>query len=209
MLSFSTYPYVSAPSLNHPILLNMTTLPYSKHVRNLCLHIDSTHSLDTYIAHMHKSIHYHLHCFCLIQRSIPFPIAVTIAFSYILPLFEYCNNLLFNLPAYKLIKLQHLQNDVVCCVHLLPRSSSDSMINLLKQLHWLPVSYRIKYKLSLTIHKSIHHIIPEYIASLLHLHTPTTPIHTRSSNTFLLTTPHLHNLHSSHIRTLALSAHYH
>ena len=115
---------------------------------------------------MYKSIHYH------------FPIDVTIASSYILPLFDYCNNLLFNLPAYKLIKLQRLQNAVVRCVHLLPRRSSDSITPLLKQLHWLQVSYRIKYKLSLKIHKAIHHNSPVYLASLFHLHTPITPIHT-------------------------------
>ena len=136
-LSFSTYPYFPQPSLNHPppILLNMTTLPYSKHVRNLGLHIDSAISLDTHITNMHKSIHYHLHCFRLIRRSIPFPIAVTIASSYILTLFDYCNNLLFNLSAYKRIKLQRLQNAVVRCVHLLPRHSSDSITPILKQLH--------------------------------------------------------------------------
>ena len=146
--------------------------PYSKHVRNLGLHIDSTISLDTHIAHMHTSIHYHLHCFRLMRRSIPFSITVTISFSYILPLFNYCNNLLVNLPAYKLIKLKSLQNAVVCCIHLLPRRSSDSITPLLKQLHWLPVSYHIKYKLSLTIHKAIHHISLDYLASLLHLHIP-------------------------------------
>ena len=102
----------------------------------------STLSLDIHIALMHKSIQYH------------FSIAVTIASSYILPLFDYCNNLLFNLPAYKLIKLQRLQNSLVRCVHLLPRRSADSIIPLLKQLHWLPVSYRIKHKLSLTIYKA-------------------------------------------------------
>ena len=135
---------------------------------------------------MHKSIHYHLHCFRLIRRSISFPIAVTIASSYILPLFNYCNNLLFSLPAYKLIKLQRLQNYVVRCIHLLLRRSSDSITPLLKQLHWLPVYFLIKYKLSLVIHKCIHHNSPDYLASLLHLHTPTTPIHTRSSDPFSL-----------------------
>ena len=67
----------------------------------------------------------------------------------------------------------------------------------------------IKYKLSITIHKAIHHNSPDYLASLLHLYTPTTQIHTRSSNIFLLTTPHLHNLHFSHIRSFTLSAPFH
>ena len=138
---------------------------------------------------MHKSIHYHLHCLRLIRLSIPLPIAITIASSYIIPLYDYCNSLLFNLPEYKLFKLQLLKNAVVRCVHLLPHRSSDSITPLLKKLHWLPVSYRIKYKLSLTTHNAIHHNSPDYLASLLHLHTSITPLQTRSSNTFILTTP--------------------
>ena len=166
-----------------PISLDNTTLPYFQHVRNLGFHLDTTLSLDSHLIHMHKSIHYHLHCLRLIRRSIPLPIVITIASSYINPIFDYCNSLLFNIPEYKLIKLQRLKNAVVHCVHLLPRHSSDSISPLLKQLHWLPVPYRIKYKLSLTIHKAIYHNSPDYFASLLHLHTPITPLQTRSSNT--------------------------
>ena len=62
-------------------------------------------------------------------------------------------------------------------------------------MHLLP-------KLSLTIHKAIHHNSPDYLASLLHLHTPITPLQTHSSNTVILTTPHLHKLHSTNIRSL-------
>ena len=191
------------------ISLDNTTHPYSQHVRNLGFHIDTTLSLDYHLIHIHKSIHYHLHCLRLIRRSIPLPIAITIASSYIIHLYDYCNSLLFNLPDYKLNKLQRLQNAVVRCVHLLPRHSPDSITPLLKQLHWLPVPYHITYKLSLTIHKAIHHNSPDYLASLLNLHTPITPLQTRSSNTFILTTPHLHKLHSSNIRSFALSAPYH
>ena len=158
---------------------------------------------------MHKSIHYHLHCLHLIRLSIPLPIAITIPSYYIIPLFDYCNSLLFNLSEYKLFKLHRLQNAVVRCVHLVPRRSSNSITPLLTQLHWLPVPCRIKYKLSLTIHKAIHHNSPDYLASLLHLHTPITTLQTRSSNTVIPTTPHLHKLHSSNIRSCALSAPYH
>ena len=152
-------------------------------------------------------IHYQLHCFRLIRRSIPLPIAITIASSYIIPLFDYCNSLLFNLTEYKLFKLQRLKNAVVRCVHLIPRRSFDSITHLLKQLDWLSVHYRIKYKLSLTIHKAIHHNSPDYLASHIHLHTPTTPLLTLP-NTFILTTPHLRKLHSSNIRSFALSVPY-
>ena len=132
---------------------------------------------------MHKSIHYHLHCFRLIRRSNPLLIAITITSSYIIPLFYYFNSLLLNLSEYKLIKLQQFQYAVVRCINVLPRRSSDSITPLLKQLHWLPVPYRIKYKLSLTIQKTIHHNSPElphsYICTHPSLHSrpvPPTPI---------------------------------
>ena len=55
---------------------------------------------------------------------------------------------------------------------------------LLKQLHWLPVPYRIQYRLSLTIHKAIHHnspdnLPPSYIYTHPSLHSrpvPPTPL---------------------------------
>ena len=146
---------------------------------------------------MHKSIHYHLHCLRLIRRSIPLTIDITIASSYIIPLFDYCNSLLFNLPEYK---LQLLQNSVISFVHVLPRCSSDSITPLLKNT--LAAS-PLPHKISLTIHKAIHHNSPDYIASLLHLHTPITPLPTRSSNTFIITTPHLQKRYSSNIRSFA------
>ena len=93
-----------------PISLDNTTLPYSQHFRNLGFHLDTTLSLDYHLIYMHQSIHYHLHCIRLIRLSIPLPIAITIASSYIIPLFDYCNSLLFILQDYKLIKLQRLQN---------------------------------------------------------------------------------------------------
>ena len=65
------------------------------------------------------------------------------------------------------------------------------------------------YKLSLIIHKAIHHNSPDYFASLLHLQIPITTLQTRSSNTVILTTPHLHKLHSSNLCSFALSAPYH
>ena len=152
---------------------------------------------------MHKSIHYHLHCLRLIRRSIPSSSLLPLPPPTSSPYSTIANPKLFNLPEYKLIKLQRLQNAVVRCIHLLPRCFSDSITPLLKQLHWLPVPYRLQYILSLTVHNAIHHNSPDYLASLLHPYTPITPLQTRSSNIFILTTPHLHKLHSSNIRSFA------
>ena len=56
-----------------PISLDNNSLPYSQQFRNLGFHLDTTLSLDSHLIHMHKSIHYHIHCFRLIRRSITPP----------------------------------------------------------------------------------------------------------------------------------------
>ena len=48
-----------------------------------------------------------------------------------------------------------------------PRFSPS--LTLLKQLHWLPVSYRINFKLSTLAYRALSTQQPSYLASLLHL----------------------------------------
>ena len=69
-------------------------------------------SMDYQISNMHKSIHYHIYSIRSICNSI-LSIAIIISSSYILHLFDYCNNLLFNISAYKLNKLQTLQIQLI------------------------------------------------------------------------------------------------
>ena len=70
----------------------------------------------------------------------------------------------------------------------LPLSSSS---HLLKQLHWLPIDWRICFKLSTLTFKALHIGRPKYLTDLLHLHKPTSSM--CSPYTQILTVPR-HNL---------------
>ena len=60
---------------------------------------------------------------------------------------------------------------------------------LLKQIHCLPIIYRIKYKLSSITHKVIYHNSFDYLVPIL-FRTPTIKnTITKSSNTFSMTPP--------------------
>ena len=62
---------------------------------------------------------------------------------------EYCNYLYFGLPKYQVNKMQRVQNTAA---RLVTRSSKhDHITPLLQQLHWLPVSYRIVFKILLLL----------------------------------------------------------
>ena len=44
-----------------------------------------------------------------------------------------------------------------------PLSSTEHIATVLKYLHWLPVSYRIDFKVLLLVYKSLNGLGPEYI----------------------------------------------
>ena len=44
---------------------------------------------------------------------------------------------------------------------------SDHITPVLKKLHWLPISFRIDYKVLTLCYKSLHDLAPSYMTSML------------------------------------------
>ena len=51
-------------------------------------------------------------------------------------------------------------------------SRYDHITSMLETLHWLPVWYRIEYKVVLMSFKALHLLVPSYIAGLLQFYQP-------------------------------------
>ena len=64
---------------------------------------------------------------------------------------------------------------------------TSSLLNIRRDLHWLPVGHRITYKLCLTTWKTLHTSQPLYLSELISHYLPSRSL--RSSNTNLLTSP--------------------
>ena len=99
---------------------------------------------------------------------------------------DYCNSLINNIAKQDLSKLQRVQNCQVARVVLRAPRFSPSL-PLLKQLHWLPVNYRIKFKLSTLTYRTLAIQQPPYLASLLHF--SNIPRQLRSSTSQQLSIP--------------------
>ena len=92
-------------------------------------------------------------------------IAARLVSAHVVSRLDYCNSILAGLPQTTLAPLQRVQNAAARLIKSLgPR---DHITSTLRDLHWLPVEYRVQYKLCLMMH--LVHIgrSPCYISELV------------------------------------------
>ena len=78
---------------------------------------------------------------------------------------DYCNSLFAGIHKCDLRPLQLVQNYAARLV--LKRTKYEHSRPLLHELHWLPISRRIDFKILLLTYKAINSLAPEYISALL------------------------------------------
>ena len=114
---------------------------------------------------------------------------------------DYCNSLFLSFTDFELRRLQLVQNSLY---RVVTHSSKYSHITSQpKKLHWLPVKYRVQFKIGLITYKILNQGQPVYLRELIHpytssrntrrstpklkfLHAPTFDCIVHKSNTFLI-----------------------
>ena len=90
---------------------------------------------------------------------------LTIINSFVITRLDYCNSLLAGVTESNISKLQKLQN--ACARMVTGAKRKDHITPILKNLHWLPVKERIKFKVMLFVYKCFNSSAPEYLCELL------------------------------------------
>ena len=78
---------------------------------------------------------------------------------------DYCNSVLYGLPAITLAPLQRVLHAAVRLAANL--GYCDHVTPAMKELHWQPIAYRIKYKLCLMMHAAVNNRNSAYIIVIL------------------------------------------
>jgi hypothetical protein len=78
---------------------------------------------------------------------------------------DYANSLYYGLPACEIARLQRIQNAAAKLI--LGKGKFDSSTEALRCLHWLPVRYRINFKIGLLVFKCLSGTAPVYLSELL------------------------------------------
>ena len=144
------------------ISLGNTTIPVSTSARNLLGFIfDSDMSLTSQVNLVCKSSHFHIRDIRHIRNLIPLSIAITLANSLVSSRLDYCNSLYSGMSKQNIQKLQRVQNSLARAIT--QTSKYQHITPVLKDLHWLPITQRIEYKISLLTFKTIMNGQPSYL----------------------------------------------
>ena len=87
---------------------------------------------------------------------------------------DYWNSFLIAIPETSLSKLQKDQNIAPCI--LTGTHKNDQMRPVLYKLHWLPVKYRINYKIILMTYLTLNGLAPKYLRALLQVYLTARPL---------------------------------
>ena len=93
---------------------------------------------------------------------------------------DYCNSLLYGIADIDLTRLQSVQNQLARLVTKSPPFTRSHP--LLRSLHWLPVRFRILFKIHLLTYKTLHEKQPVYLHSMLATSIPSRSLRSNNDN---------------------------
>ena len=133
--------------------------------RNPGVIIDQSLDLTDHVNKICVSCQYHLRNIAKIRKYLSEDTSQILVHAFISSKLDNCNSLLYGLPKHLLNRLRLIQNTAARIVTLSKRF--DHITPILFKLHWLPLGYRIHFKILLLVYKCLNGLAPTYLSELL------------------------------------------
>ena len=161
-------------------------VPLTDTVKLLGVTIDRHLTFDAHVQNVCKSAFYHIRALKHIRSSLSTDMAKTVAAALVNSRLDYANSVLYNTSSGNVLKLQRVQNSLARVVTYTKRC--EHIHPVLHQLHWLPINYRINYKVATTLAYKVRSTgSPAYLLKSVSDYAPTRNL--RSSSQYLLNMP--------------------
>ena len=178
---------IGPPSKRHQILGSLGELAtlVKPSAKNLGVIFDQDLSFEPQVKKIVQPCFYHLRNIAKVRSFIATTDFEKLIHGFISSRLDYCNSLYTCLSQKSLHHLQLVQN---AAARLLTRSKKcDHITPVLAALHWLPVHFRIDFKILLFVFKARHGLAPVYISDILSSYEPARSL--RSTGKALLAVP--------------------
>ena len=147
-----------------------TSLGDNLNARVLGVRLDQCLKFDDMIGDVCKSGYFRLNKLKAIRNSLDVHLKVTLVRCYVLSSIDYCSILYANINGSQMKRLQRLMNTSVRFIYGLRKS--ERITPFMKQCHFLPVKYRILFKLCVFVFRVLHGLSPEYLQNIIYIRNP-------------------------------------
>ncbi len=198
------------------IIIGNTEIKAVNEARNLGIVFDKEMKLDAHINKVCKIGFQNVKNLAAIRKILDMKSAKTAAHAFVTSNLDYGNSLLYGVPKAQINKLQLVHNAAAKIV--VKKRKFDHISEDMKDMHWLPIEARIKYKLLLLTWKCLNRLAPDYLSELLNytediherrlnyqgiLYPPKTKLITCGDRAFQRSAPELWNKLPSEIRKIS------
>ena len=132
--------------------------------RNLGSRFDSRLSKSKHITKICVSSFFYLYNIRRIRNYLSQTSTETLIYACVSSRLNYCNSLLYRLPDSLLNKLQRVQNSSARLIFNEHKFCHTTP--LMMELHWLPIRFRIEFKILLINFEILHGLAPYYLSYL-------------------------------------------
>lgn len=136
-----------------------------KSIRNLGAWFDERMSMNVHVGKMCSKAFRGLYKIKQMRKFLSTESTKTLVHAFVTSHLDYCNSLLAGLPQYQIQRLQKVLNAAARLTCLTPRIAHITPV--LIYLHWLPIKFRVQFKIALLVYKALHGMAPKYIIDLL------------------------------------------
>ena len=139
--------YFTAEITRVSIKVGDCDIPPLKHVRNLGTWFDNHMSMNTHIGKVCSKAFRGLYNIRQIRKYLSAESTKCLIHAFVTSHLDYCNALLYKLPQYQYDRLQKVLNAAARVTCLIPKFAHITPV--LRELHWLPLKFRVEFKIAL------------------------------------------------------------
>lgn len=167
-------------------------IPYVKSsVKNLGVIMDGDFKLEKQINSVVKVSFFQLRLLSKVKPFLSFKDFERVIHVFISSRLDYCNAIYAGVSQASLSRLQLVQNAAARLLKGVRKR--DHISPILASLHWLPVRFRIDFKILVFAYKSLNGLAPTYLSDLIQQHVPSRSL--RSTDCMLLAVPRVRLKH--------------
>ena len=153
-------------------------------IKNTGVTFDSALTFEDHINGVVRSCNFHIRVLRQIRHNLTREVANMVACSIVGTRIDYSNSLFYSTSEKHLDKLQRLQNAMAYVVTNTGLRDYHS-VDLLRELHWLPIQCRITFKVATLCCRALNDGQPTYLASRLNSYRPTRSLRSSKPGTAL------------------------